>query len=170
MTLEKDNEPIPLMSDLWLLKKLKDGVNTNEVLTTITDIDMYVDMLQDRIDRLTDQRKSLMNRAIAENIQEDTNAILIKIPGKQVRNQIEDIEKFRKEFREGYHLIRDQQRRDIEEAYHKDIDHLQVSAIPLMLADKKVGKLAVTDFVGYKPQEIKIVVQRKHGSSLELHK
>ena len=42
------------------------------------------------------------------------------------------------------------------------------SEIPLTLADKKLGKDVVTQFTGFKPQEVKIVVQRKLGMTKEL--
>jgi hypothetical protein len=65
-------------------------------------------------------------------------------------------------------VIRDSQKRDLQDTYQRDIDNLEVSSIPLTLADKKVGKDLVTQFTGFKPQEIKVVVHRKQGTRKEL--
>jgi len=173
MTTSEENETIHLTPpDIpkasWLINKCVNGVSKDEVLTTITDIDLFMEILESNIEALQTYKKVLLNRAIAENIKEDYGAILIEIPGKKNRNQIVDIQKFKETFRDGYHCIRDQQKRNLTEAYQKDFAHIEVAAIPLLLADKFVGSVAVTEFVGYKPQEVKLVVQRKKGTRKEL--
>jgi hypothetical protein len=152
----------------WLIKKCVGGVSSDEVLTTITDIDLFIEILESNLEALQTYKKVLTSRAIAEGIKEDFGAILIEVPGKQVRNPITDIDAFKTNFPNGYHMIRDQQKRDLKENYDKDMQHIEVSAIPLTLADKKMGKDLVTQYVGFKPQEVKVVVQRKHGARTEL--
>ena len=173
MTTQEENETIKLTPpDIpkasWLIKKCVNGVSSDEVLTTITDIDLFIEILECNLQALETYKKVLIGRAIAENIKEDFCAILIEIPGKQMRNPITDIEAFKTNFPNGYHMIRDQQKRDLKESYDKDIQHLDVSSIPLTLADKKMGKDLVTTYVGFKPQEVKVVVQRKQGTRTEL--
>jgi hypothetical protein len=129
---------------------------------------LFLEILESNLEALQTYKKVLLNRAISENIREDSSAYLVEIPGKQMRNPITDIQKFKETFREGYHVIRDSQKRDLQDTYQRDIDNLEVSSIPLTLADKKVGKDLITQFTGFKPQEIKIVVQRKQGTRKEL--
>ena len=157
------NEPPEIPKGTWLIKKLNGGVASDDVLTTITDIDLFIEILQSNLEALETYRKVLVSRAMVENLREDAGAILIEVPGKNVRNPILDIEHFKTTFPEGYCMIRNQQIRDIEEAYQQDIAHIETAHIPLTLADKKLGKDVVTGFTGYKPQEVKIVVQRKRG-------
>jgi hypothetical protein len=45
---------------------------------------------------------------------------------------------------------------------------LEDSEIPLTLADKKLGKDVVTQFTGFKPRDVKVVVHRKLGMTKEL--
>ena len=168
MTTTEENETIRLTPpDIpkasWLIRKCVTGVSKEEVLTTITDLDLFIEILESNLEALSTYKKVLLNRAISENIREDANAYLIEIPGKQMRNPITDIEKFKAEFREGYATIRDQQKRDLQDTYQRDIQNIDASTIPLTLADKKIGKEVVTQFTGFKPQEVKIIVQRKHG-------
>ena len=173
MTTQEENQTIRLTPpDIpkasWLIQKCVTGVPKEEVLTTITDIDLFLEILESNLEALQTYKKVLLNRAISENIREDASAYLVEIPGKQMRNPIADIQKFKETFREGYHVIRDSQKRDLQDTYQRDIDNLEVSSIPLTLADKKVGKDLITQFTGFKPQEIKIVVQRKQGTRKEL--
>ena len=168
MTTQEENQTIRLTPpDIpkasWLIQKCVTGVSKEEVLTTITDLDLFIEILESNLEALSTYKKVLLNRAISENIREDANAYLIEIPGKQMRNPITDIEKFKAEFREGYATIRDQQKRDLQDTYQRDIQNIDASTIPLTLADKKIGKEVVTQFTGFKPQEVKIIVQRKHG-------
>lgn len=173
MTTSEENETIKLTPPdipkaTWLVRKCVNGVSKDEVLTTITDIDLFVEILESNIEALNTYKKVLLNRAIAENIKEDYGAILIETPGKKERNSITDIQRFRETFREGYHLIRDQQKRDMTEKFNRDFERIEFAEIPLGLADKKVGDLAVTDFVGYKPQKVNLEVRRKQGTRTEL--
>jgi hypothetical protein len=94
--------------------------------------------------------------------------VLIEIPGKKMRNPILDIEHFKTTFPGGYRDIRNQQKIDLEEIHKRDLTFLEVSPIPLGIADKKIGKDIITEFIGYKPQEVNIVVQRKQGTRTEL--
>jgi hypothetical protein len=173
MTTEEENLTIKLTPPeipkaSWLIRKCVAGVSKDEVLTTITDIDLFIEILQSNLDALETYKKVLVNRAINENIKEDFGAVLIEIPGKKNRNPILDIEHFKTTFPDGYKSIRDQQKIDLEETHKRDLTFLEVSSIPLTLADKKIGKDIVTEFTGYKPQEVKIVVQRKQGMKKEL--
>lgn len=161
-------EPPEIPKASWLIRKCVAGVSKDEVLTTITDIDLFIEILQSNLEALETYKKVLLNRAIAENIKEDYGAILIEIPGKKMRNPINNIEMFAAHFPDGYKSIRNQQRLNLDDAYRKDVAFLDVSAIPLTIADLKIGKDVITEFTGYKPQEIKIVVQRKQGMKNEL--
>jgi hypothetical protein len=161
-------EPPEIPKASWLIRKCVAGVSKDEVLTTITDIDLFIEILESNLSALETYKKVLLNRALNEGIKEDYGAVLIEIPGKKLRNPITDIQHFQTTFPEGYRAIREQQKIDIDEEYRRDILNLNISTIPLTLADKKVGKDVVTEFVGYRPQEVKIVVQRKQGMKKEL--
>ena len=63
--------------------------------------------------------------------------------------------------KEEYETIREVQEKDIEEKYKKQMRELEKSKITLTLADKYVGKDAITAFVGYRPQTITYEIQKK---------
>jgi hypothetical protein len=173
MTTQEENltikiEPPEIPKASWLIRKCVAGVSSDEVLTTITDIDLFIEILQSNLDALETYKKVLVNRAISENIKEDFGAVLIEILGKKNRNPILDIEHFKTTFPDGYKSIRDQQKIDLEEIHKRDLTFLEVSPIPLGIADKKIGKDIITEFAGFKPQDVKIVVQRKQGMKKEL--
>lgn len=161
-------EPPEIPKASWLIRKCVAGVSKDDVLTTITDIDLFIEILESNLEALQNYRKVLLNRAMTENIREDFGAVLIEIPGKKMRNPINDIRHFATTFPGGYRDIRKYQLTELEETYRKDVLNVNISAIPLTLADKKIGKDIVTEFTGYKPQEIKVVVQRKQGMKKEL--
>ena len=173
MTTQEENKTIHLTPPdipkaAWLVRKCVNGVSSDEVLTTISDIDLFIEILESNLEALGNYKKILMNRAISENIREDYGAIRIDIPGDKRRNPITDIEHFKITFPDGYKVIREQQKRDMQDSHMLKIASLEGSEIPLTLADKKLGKDVVTQFTGFKPQEVKIVVQRKLGMTKEL--
>jgi hypothetical protein len=137
----------------------------DRVLTNITLIDAELDKIESAlkpyVTQLGIQRNKLLERAKAESITEDSEAMLVEKRGKQFRNEIQDLEAFKLSFPEGYETIREQQEKDIEDAYKMANRELEESKIPLTLADKKIGKDAVTEFVGYKPVTITYEVLRK---------
>lgn len=173
MTTVEENKTIHLTppdipKSSWLVRKCVNGVSSDEVLTTISDIDLFIEILESNLEALGNYKKVLMNRAISENIKEDYGAIRIDIPGDKRRNPITDIEHFKTTFPAGYKVIRLQQKQDMQDSHMLKIASLEDSDIPLTLADKKLGKDVVTQFTGFKPQEVKIVVQRKLGMTKEL--
>lgn len=143
--------------------KTAEEVPSTIVITAMADIDELVDMFQDEIRHLSEIRQGLMNRAISGNLKEDRGAMLIEKPGKLMRNSISDIPRFAIEFPNEYAMIRDQQKRDVVMECNKYIDHVDDAVIPLMLADRMVGKDRVSRFVGTKPQTIEYKVMRKHN-------
>ena len=135
------------------------------VLTSILMIDEQMANIEASVTpylrNLSEQREKLLNRAKKENIKEDSEAMLVEIPGKQMRNEIADVDAFSAVFESGYKAIRETQKKDIEDDAAKKIAGLEDSKIPLTLADKKIGKDKVTDFVGYKPQTITYEVRKR---------
>jgi hypothetical protein len=113
------------------------------------------------LQNLLEQREKLLDRAKKENIKEDAEAVLVEIPGKLMRNDIEDIDTFQATFEEGYRKIRETQKQDILDAADKKIANLEDAPVPLGLADKKIGKDKVTEFVGYKLQVINYEVRKR---------
>jgi hypothetical protein len=173
MTTQEENETIHLTPpDIpkasWLIKKCVNGVSKDEVLTTITDIDLFKEILEANIEALETYRKVLLNRAIAENIKEDSGAVLVEIPGKKIRCAINNIEAFRATFPHEYNLIRDVQKETLTRKYNREFENIESAQIPLGIADEILGDYKVTDFVGYKPQEVKVIIQRKRGTRTEL--
>ena len=137
----------------------------DKVLTSILLIDAEIDKMQDAlrpyVTNLGMQRERLLNRAKTEKITEDAEAILVEKKGKKFRNNISDLEAFAETFPEGYSRIREAQKKDLKDDYDKKIEQLEDSKIPLTLADDKIGKEKVTEFVGYGPQTITYEIVRK---------
>ena len=161
-------EPLPISNLANMVLIDYTMVGPDRVLTSIVLIDEQVDqiqqVLQPFIQNLIKQRETLMGRATAEGITEDTGAVLIEKKGKQFRNEIFDLDAFRLSFPEEYEEIRESQEKDIEDKYKKSIRDLEDSKIPLTLADKKIGQEKVTEFVGNKPVSISYEVVRKGGN------
>ena len=159
----------PLPPDLSELGKMAPVdytlVASDRVLTSIVQVDDQIQKINDLISpflqNLSSQREALMDRAKKENIHEDAGAVIVELWGKQFRNEIDNIEKFRQTFKNEYKVIREVQEKDIEEKYKKQMRELEESKISLALADKYIGKDIVTEFVGYKPQTISYKVERK---------
>jgi len=160
-------EPLPVnLSDIAkIVHRDYSMVGPDKVLTSIVEIDEMVAKVQDIlapfVKHMQDQREALMKRAQDEGITKDAGAILIEIPGKQMRNEISDIEAFRCRFNDEYEVIRQVQEKDIDEKHKKQIREIEESKIPLTLADKYVGKDKVTEFVGFKPTVITYEVRRR---------
>ena len=161
------SDPLPM--DLTELSRIipvnYSVVGPDKVLTSIVEIDEQVARVQQVlapfVKYMQDQRDALMKRAQDEGISKDAGAVLVEIPGKQMRNKITDLDAFKLQFPQEYESIREQQEKDIDDAYKKANRDLEESEIPLTLADKKCGKDAVTEFVGYKPVTITYEVRRK---------
>jgi Na+/phosphate symporter len=139
----------------------------DKVLTSITRIDDEIDTIQQAVQpyltALQMQRNVLLERAKMERIMEDSHALLIEVKGKQMRNEISDLDTFKLQFPDGFAAIRKQQESDLTDKYQKNLRELADAKVPLTLADKKIGKEAVTAFVGYQPVTITYEV-RKRGS------
>ena len=137
----------------------------DRVLTNITLIDAEIEKIQQALKpyltSLGTQREKLLTRAKDEKITEDSEAVLIEIPGRQMRNEISDNEAFAEIYPAEVKAIRDLQRADIQSKFDVELSRVDHSKIPLTLADKKVGKEKVTAFVGYKASAITYEVQRK---------
>ena len=135
------------------------------VLTNILLIEEQMTSIQRAIsphmESLTRQRKVLMDRALNEKILSDDNAILLGIEGKNVRNQIEDLEAFELAFPQEYKMIREVQKKEIDDQHDLKIASLEDSPIPLGLADDKVGKKKVTEFVGFQPVKVTYEVRKR---------
>lgn len=173
MTTSEENETIHLTPPdipkaTWLIRKCVGGVSKDEVLTTITDIDLFMEILESNIEALQTYKKVLLNRAITENIKEDYGAVLIETPGKKQRNPITNIGVFREAFPHEYDLIRDAQKESLTRKYNRDFANIESAPITLAIADEMLGDFKVTEFVGYKPQEVKLEVRRKQGTSNKL--
>lgn len=160
-------EPLPVnLSDIAkIVPNDYSMVGPDKVLTSIVEIDEMVEKVQEIlapfVKHMQDQREALMKRAQDEGIKENKDAILIEIPGKQMRNEIADIEAFRCRFNDEYEVIRQVQEKDIDEKHKKAMREIEESKIPLTLADKYVGKDKVTEFVGFKPTVITYEVRRR---------
>jgi len=137
----------------------------DRVLTNITLIDAELDKIESAlkpyVTQLGIQRNQLLERAKAENITEDAEAVLIEKKGKQFRNEIQDLEAFELSFPVQYKQIRAEQQKALDDKHDTAVARLEESTIPLTLADEKVGKKLVTEFVGYKPVTITYEVLRK---------
>ena len=170
MTTNEENQsltecPLPLEPVTLAVVDYVRNCPADRVLTSILMIDEQMANIEASVTpylrNLSEQREKLLNRAKKENIKEDSEAMLVEIPGKQMRNEIADVDAFSAVFESGYKAIRETQKKDIEDDAAKKIAGLEDSKIPLTLADKKIGKDKVTEFVGYKPQTITFDVRRK---------
>ena len=134
---------------------------SEQVLQNIAFLTESIEETQAHIDYLQRQLGQLKSRAIAENIKESAGFFLVETPGKKMRNAITNIEAFKTRFPDGYKCIRTQQATDIFDRFDFDTKNLEHSPIPITLADVKVGKDLVTEFVGYQLQKINITVMKK---------
>jgi hypothetical protein len=153
----KDLIANPLLSDAMVYTTCP----SSQVLQNIAYLQEMIDLESDHLKYIQNQIGILKGRAISENIEESGNFYLLKIPGKKFRNQIPNLLKFKEEFPGGYAEIRKQQLDDIEDAYKTDKLNIEDSAIPLGLADKKIGMDRVTKHVGYQVQKVTVEVRRK---------
>ena len=136
----------------------------DQVLNCIILIDDQIDRLQQAltpfIQKMMEQRQTLLNRALVEGIKENPGAVLVEKKGRKVRNEISDLEAFELAFPDGYKEIRAEQERLLDLEYQKEKAGLPESKINLTLADAKVGKDRVTAFVGEKPVAITYEVRK----------
>lgn len=135
-------------------------VPKEEVLETIVQLDEIIESISEFAAYVKEQREKLLTRAMVENIETTGRFYLITTPGPLKRNPINNITKFAERFPEGYTAIRNQQGQDLIDKFNRDLERLKFSEIPLTLADKKIGKDAVTEYVGFKPQEVKAEVRK----------
>ena len=163
-----NSDPLPL--DLTPLKQVAviDYVTNcpaDRVLTSIVMIDEEMDKIQSALrpflQSLSTQREKLLDRAKAEKITEDAGAVLVEKEGKKTRNQITDLEAFELQFPEELKQIRENQKKELDDEYALATKKLPSSKITLGEADKKCGKDAVTEFVGYQPVTITYEVVRR---------
>ena len=132
------------------------------VLQTIIYLEQKIEQAQEQMAFMVRQKELLLNRALKENINTSGDYALYTIPtGPLKRNPIKNIADFKEKFREAYAVIRDQQKRDLQDAYQRDIQNIEAAVIPLTLADKKAGKDCITDYVGYAPQAMKVEVRKR---------
>lgn len=162
---ELNQEPLPLQPvTIAVLDYVKD-CPADRVLTNILLIDEQMEKIQrgvsPHLSSLTMQRNALLQRALKEQILSDANAVLFGVEGKQMRNQIEDLEAFQLAFPDGYKKIRETQKKDLDDKHDTAVAELEDSGIPLGLADKKVGKDKVTEFVGYQPVKVNYEVRKR---------
>jgi hypothetical protein len=134
---------------------------TTLVLETIYFLSEAIEQEELHLAYLKNEREKLKSRAISENIKDSEKFILIETPGKKMRNPIKDIAAFRSKFSTGYSAIRLRQLNDLTDKFEKERAEIDTAPIPLGLADKKIGEDAVTEFVGYQPQVVKVEVRKK---------
>jgi hypothetical protein len=134
---------------------------SDQVLQNIAYLQEMIDLESDHLKYIQNQIGILKGRAISENIEESEQFYLLKTPSKKMRNPINNILKFKAKFPDGYSMIRQQQSMNLENKYKSDVLNLEDSAIPLGLADAKIGMDAVTEYVGYQVQSVKVEVRRK---------
>lgn len=157
--------PLPLEPVTLAVVDYASNCPADRVLTSILMIDEQMANIEAAVTpylrNLTEQREALLSRAIKENIKEDGEALLLEVPGKLLRNEISDLDAFSEAFPGKLEVIRRQQEADLTDKYTKNLEEIAESKIPLTLADKKIGKDKVTEFVGYKPQVITYEIRRK---------
>ena len=146
--------PLPSDAMNWVACK------PEEVLPNIAFLQEQIANEQAHVAYLMTQIEKLKSRAIAENLKQSGPFYLVEITGKRMRNPITDVNKFRQKFPEGYELIRLAQTHIIENKFKSDMKDLEKSAIPLGLADAKIGADLVTEFTGYMPQKVSVEVRR----------
>ena len=146
--------PLPPDAMNWVACK------SEEVLPNIMFLQEQIANEQAHVAYLMTQMEQLKSRAISENLKQSGQYYLIEITGKRMRNPITNVQKFRQKFPEGYEMIRLQQTRNLEDKFKSDMLNLEDSAIPLGLADAKVGADLVTEFTGWQPQKVSVEVRR----------
>jgi hypothetical protein len=159
-------EPLPVnLSELAKIVPVNYSmVGKDRVLASIVEIDEQVTKVQEIlapfVQYMQNQRDTLMKRAQEEKITQDTVAMLVETKGKQMRNEIEDLEAFELQFPGALDKIREEQERKIRMKFDKDIRAIPDSTVQLTVADQIVGKDAVTEFVGYQPVKVTYEVRR----------
>lgn len=129
------------------------------VLKTVAYLDEAIEAEKEHIAYLEKQRTTLLTRAQVEDITASGRYYLITTPGPLNRNKI-DVKKFAERFPEAFVAVRAQQVINLEAKLKKEINSLPYSDISLTLADAKLGKDVVTEFVGFQPQTIKAEVRK----------
>lgn len=170
MTTTEENQsltecPLPLEPVTLAIVDYATNCPAERVLTSILMIDEQMANIEASVApylrNLSEQREKLLARAQKESITEDAEAVLLEVQGKLMRNEISDLDAFSETFPGKLEIIRRQQEADLTDKYQKNLEEIADSKIPLTLADKKIGKDKITDFVGYKPQTITYEVRRK---------
>ena len=170
MTTNEENQSLtecPLPPEPVTLAVVDYATNcpAERVLTSILMIDEQMANIEASVTpylrNLSEQREKLLARAQKENIKEDAEAVLLEVQGKLMRNEISDLDAFSETFPGKLEVIRRQQEADLTDKYQKNLEEIADSKIPLTLADKKIGKDKITEFVGYKPQTITYEIRRK---------
>ena len=133
---------------------------TDMVLQTIMYLDEAIAAVTEQRTYYQRQRDMLMNRALVEKIEQTGQYVLLITPGQLQRNRITDIHGFAARFPDGYIAIRRQQSQNLTDKFNRDASVIDNSEIPLGIADAKIGKDMVTEFVGYQPQKLTAEVRK----------
>ena len=134
--------------------------DTDMVLSTIAYLDEAIEAVTEQRTYYQKQRDLLLNRALTEGIERTGRFTLITIPGTLQRNRITDIHGFATRFPDGYIAIRKQQSQILIDKFNRDASAVDTSDIPLGIADAKIGKDMVTEFVGFQPQKLTAEVRK----------
>ena len=160
---EIQSEPLPVIQSVAVIDYVT-NCPANRVLTNIVLIDEQIEAMANQVrpfvDALNRQRGELLERARREEIAEDDVAVLVRKEGKRERADI-DLESFATTYPHVLEQIRADQEKAIRDKAENQIKALPSASIPLGMADKKLGKQIVTDFVGYLPATITYEVRRK---------
>lgn len=159
-------EPLPVnLSELAKIVPVNYSmVGKDRVLASIVEIDEQVSKVQEIlapfVQYMQNQRDTLMKRAQEEKITQDAVAVLIENKGKQMRNEIEDLEAFELQFPGKIAEIRKEQSIKLAKDLLKKLQNLEDSEVPLGVADDVIGKEKITEFVGYQPVKVTYEVRR----------
>ena len=159
---ELTQEPLPVTVGVML--DYVTNCPAERVLSHILLIDEETEKIRQALTpylaKLESQRNQLLDRARKEGITENADAVLLTIEGRKERNDI-DLESFALTYPDQLKQIREDQRKAITDKQANLLKAVDESAIPLTMADKKIGKDAVTAFVGYQPVKVTYEVRRK---------
>lgn len=156
-------KPLPVIQSIAVIDYVT-NCPADRVLTSIVLIDEQLAALAEQmkpfVEVMNHQREVLLDRAKRESIDEDACAVLVRETGERYRASI-DVESFGTTYPHVLEQIRADQEKEIRDKAENKIKSLPNAPIPLGLADKKLGKQLVTDFVGYLPQTVTYEVRRK---------
>lgn len=152
----KSLQEYPLPTDAMVFSTC----DSDMVLQTIAYLDVAIAVVKEQQTYYQKQRDLLLNRAMVEKIERTGQYVLLITPGQLQRNHIADIHGFAARFPDGYIAIRRQQSQNLTDKFNRDASAIDNSEIPLGIADAKIGKDMVTEFVGYQPQKLTAEVRK----------